>query len=103
MASNKKLKKLYNMAWAIIVILCLIGTAIVVAPQLSRQGRLHEQKHAREQESRQLDEDIADLRTRQSRFHSDRDFVERTAREMGMVRPDEVVLKPPASNRPAAP
>ncbi|MDA0321520.1 MAG: septum formation initiator family protein [Verrucomicrobia bacterium] len=103
MATNKKLKKLYNMAWAIIVILCLIGTALVVAPQLSRQGRLHEQKLDLEKESRDVDEKIADLRSNQSKFHSDRRFVERTAREMGMVRPDEVVLKPPVDESPATP
>lgn len=103
MATNKKLKKLYNMAWAIIVILCLIGTALVVAPQLSRQGRLHEEKLAHEKESLELDENIADLRSRQSKFHSDRSFVERTAREMGMVRPDEVVLKPPPDETTTTP
>ena len=36
---------------------------------------------------------ISDLKNRQERFKNDPEFVERTAREMGMLKPNEVVFK----------
>ena len=96
---SKNIKTLYRLAWAAVVALCVIGALVMFAPQLNRQGKLQKDKVARETEDRRLNEEISDLQGRQQAFQTDPRFVERTAREMGMVRPDEFILKPAHETR----
>ena len=94
MARNHKYARLYSLAWITIIILCLIAFTLISTAPWKRQNNLQDVKRAKEAESRELDHQVAGLRSQQERIHTDRRFVERIAREMGMVKPNEFVLKP---------
>jgi len=84
---------IYRFAWALLAALCLIGFTCIFVPKYRRARALHEQNLKVEEENRQIEGKIKDLRIRRERFASDPSFVERSAREMGMVKPDETIFK----------
>jgi cell division protein FtsB len=84
---------LYRFACALVVLLCAVGLACVFFPKLQALRELHHKKERTEAQNRRVEARIAELRRNQERFHSDPSFVERTARESGMVKPNETVFK----------
>ena len=54
---------------------------------------MQKDKNELQKENQRLETEIANLRTKQERFTSDPAFVERTAKEMGMIRTNEIVFK----------
>jgi cell division protein FtsB len=106
---------IYRLAWALLVIVIPIGIASIFAPRCNNLHTLQKQKELLAEGNRQIDERARELQTRQERFISDPLFVERVAREAGMVRSNEVVFRvspdnpavielapsvaPPATNR----
>ena len=82
---------IYRFAWSLLAVLVVIGLGLVFAPRLREISRLQAQKEAIEAENAQLKAALHDIREHQRRFTSEPSYVERTAREIGMVRPGETV------------
>lgn len=82
---------IYRFSWSLLAVLCIIGLIAVFTPRCRSLGRLRETKRTMEEENAKLVTDIKDLRIRQERFTTEPAYVERTAREIGMVKPGETV------------
>ena len=80
---------------ALLALGCLIIVTLICV-SVPKYAKLHEFERRRDhlrKESQELAEKTQDVRTKRESFVSDPSFVERTAREIGMVKPDEVVFK----------
>jgi cell division protein FtsB len=82
---------IYRICWSLLTVLVLIGMVCVFMPKCRSLANLRTTRAAIEQSNGKLVADIRDLRIRQERFTSEPAYVERTAREIGMVRPNETV------------
>jgi len=84
---------LYRFALGLLAILVVVVLVRVFLPKCGRLRELQREKVAVEEENRAMEERTRELRTKRERFNNDPKFVERTARETGMVKPDETVYK----------
>jgi cell division protein FtsB len=84
---------IYRFSWALLAVLVCIGLLCVFTPKCRTLSRLQKTRNDLEVDNSEKAEEITDLKIRQERFTSEPAFVERTAREAGMVTPDEVVYK----------
>ena len=84
---------LYRCAWGLLVILCAIVVACIFLPRCHRLRELQRTKIERQEENRRIEVQARELKSKQDRFHSNPAFVERTAREIGMVKPGETVFR----------
>jgi len=84
---------LYRIAWGLLVILLVIGVTCVFLPQCNRLRELQRQRVSLEEQNRHTEALTRDLREKQEKFDSDTAFVVRTARETGLVMPNETVYK----------
>ncbi len=75
------------------IILSVIGLIVVFTPKMHRYSKLQKTRSELEELSISKTEEIKDFKIKQDRFTTEPGFVERTAREAGMVTPDEVVYK----------
>ena len=91
---------IYRFAWVLLGILCAIGLLCVFIPKCRSLRSLHDQNLRVEEGNRRIEERIRTLQVKRQRFASDPSFVERTARETGMVKPDETIFRF-VSNAPA--
>ncbi len=92
---------LYRSAWVVLFILFTIGLVCIFLPRCHRLRQLQQRKAALLAENRETDAMTRALQAKQKRFSTDPDYVERVARETGMVKPDEVVFQyTNTSNRP---
>lgn len=73
----------------------MVTIALISAfvPKIRRYQESYVKREEFRDENRRLAEEVKKLRDKQERFTSDPLFVERTAREIGMVKPDEIVFK----------
>jgi hypothetical protein len=79
--------------WLLVAGLAIIGLACVFVPPTRHLRELQRKKAELQSESVHIQEMINDLRIKQKRFRSDAAFVERTARETGRVKTNEVIFK----------
>lgn len=86
-------KIIYKFMVVLLIVLLGIGTASIFSPPIKSIRKYHQRRLELQEENRQLEEQIRDLAEKQARFKSDPAFVERTARENGMVKSNEVVYK----------
>ena len=86
-------KVIYRFSWFLMIILSLIGLIVVFTPKLHRYSKLQNTRSKLEEQSIAKTEEIKNFKVKQDRFTSEPSFVERTAREAGMVTADEVVYK----------
>lgn len=80
-------------ALAILIVAAVAGLLLLFFPKYRSLEYLHKQRGARATEIRELETEIAELETNQRQFRSNPDFVERVARESGMVKTNEFVYK----------
>ena len=74
--------------------LLLVGVVICVfTPKAESLQAMQRKRAALEAENREQESGIRRLQEKQARFLGEEAFVERTAHEAGLVRPDEVVFK----------
>ena len=77
----------------LIIMLASLGFAVMFIPQY-RQHAAHEQRLEDLRRDRTREEArLQDLRVRQQRFQTDRDYVRRVAHESGLVEPHEVIFR----------
>jgi cell division protein FtsB len=76
--------------------IALIGVVAVISwgmPKCQEYQRLQNSRMALDEENNHLESNIRQLETKHKRFAYDKDFVERTARELGMAKPGETIYK----------
>lgn len=86
-------KTIYRISWIVLTALILAGIFCIFGPKFNSLRKMQQDKNELKQENQLLESKIATLRTKQERFSSDPKFVERTAKEMGMIRTNEIVFK----------
>jgi len=84
---------IYKFAWILLIVIVPVGIGCMFAPRCSNLRFLHQKRAAIAEENRRTEETTRELRARQERFLSDPLFVERVAREAGMVKSNEVVFR----------
>jgi cell division protein FtsB len=84
---------LYRLALGMLAVALAAVLVFMFLPKYGRLRELQREKDGLEDGNRALEEQIRDLQDKRERFTSDPAFVERTAREAGMVKPDETVYK----------
>ncbi len=84
-------KLIYRFSWTLLAVLVVIGLTLVFAPKLRSIAQLREKKNMLTAENEALEAQIRATREKQRRFTTEPSYVERTAREIGMVRPGETV------------
>ena len=97
----------YRVAWGAAILLLIIVAMTFFIPKNKALQDYQKRRGLLQQENRQTEAVVNDLKERQDRFNTDPAFVERTAREAGMVKKDEIVFKftnaAPRSKPPAMP
>jgi len=86
-------KAIYRISWIVLAVLIVAGIACIFGPKFNHLRKMQKDKNELKKENQRLENEIAELRTKQERFTSDPAFVERTAKEMGMIRTNEIVFK----------
>jgi len=86
-------KLIYRFSWFLLIALAFIGLIFIFTPKLNRYSRLQNTRCSLEDKNTEKTADIKDFKIKQERFTSEPEFVERTAREAGMVTTDEIVYK----------
>jgi cell division protein FtsB len=81
---------IYRFALGLLIVLALLGIVFVFVPPAKTIRSYQARRIELEAENRQLEEQIRDLIEKQARFRTDPAFVERTAREVGMIKSNEV-------------
>jgi cell division protein FtsB len=84
---------IYRFSWGLLAVLIVIGLLCVFTPKCRTLSRLQTTRTDLEQKNTDTTAEIKDLKIKQERFTSEPAFVERTARESGMVAPGEVIYK----------
>lgn len=84
---------IYQFAITVLIGLLAIGAYLALSSPSQTLRENHRRRIQLMEESAQLTEQIQDLAEKQVRFRSDPVFVERTAREAGMVKTNEVIFK----------
>jgi cell division protein FtsB len=77
----------------LMIVLGILGLTFIFLPRCRQYQRLQRAKAAVEEENTRLESNIRELETKRKRFTYDKDFVERTARELGMAKPGETIFK----------
>ncbi len=83
----------YKVAFGLIVALLLVAVVCLFLPKCRLLSELQKKKLAYQQQNRQIETSTEELRLKEERFNSDPEFVERTARGIGMVKTNEIMLK----------
>jgi cell division protein FtsB len=83
----------YRFGWILLVLLAIVGLLFIFLPKYNAFCEMRKQQMEKKDENRRIEARISDLRTNQERFLADPAFVERTARETGMVKPHETIYK----------
>lgn len=86
-------KAIYRVSWVVLAGLILAGIFCIFGPKFNHLRKMQKDKNELQKENQRLESEITQLRTKQERFTSDPRFVERTAKEMGMIRTNEIVFK----------
>ena len=83
----------YRFAWVLILALFVIGVTCLFLPKCRGLKTLQQRKLQLSQENRELEEQTRELQGFQEKFRADPAFVERVARESGMVKAHETVFR----------
>jgi cell division protein FtsB len=84
---------IYRCAWVLLIIVVPIGIGCMFVPRCSSLRHLHQKRAELAEENSRIEDATRELRARQERFLSDPLFVERVAREAGMVKSNEIVFR----------
>ncbi len=89
-----------KLVWIPIALLGLVAVIAWVLPKCQEYQRLQNSRMALDEENNRLEANIRQLETKRKRFGYDKEFVERTARELGMAKPGETIYKFNAPEEP---
>jgi cell division protein FtsB len=83
----------YRVSWVVLAVLAVLVAITLFSPRFRRLRELHKEKLRQEEQIRNMEARLEELKASRERFAGDRDFVERMAREAGMVKRDETLVK----------
>ena len=86
-------KLIYRFSWLLLAVLVVIGLICLFTPKFREYTSLRNTRDQKRLENSEKIAQIKDFKIKQERFTSEPAFVERTAREAGMVTTDEIVYK----------
>ena len=86
-------KLIYRFALLLLAVLIVIGLVVLFIPKFQKYSRMQETRDKMVADNSDKSEEIKKFKIKQERFTSEPAFVERTAREAGMVSSDEIVYK----------
>lgn len=84
---------IYRFAWGVLGVLVTIGLVCIFVPRCNKLRAMQRKRIELQTENRTLEAMTQELRIKQERFSTEPPFVERTAREIGMVKTNETVYK----------
>ena len=84
---------IYRCAWVMLIILCVIGLTCIFLPKCRQYQDWQQKKEQLQAGTSQIEAAIKKLQQQQEQLQTDPAFVERTARELGMAKPDETIFK----------
>jgi cell division protein FtsB len=84
---------IHRLAWGILVILMVIGVICLFLPRYNKLRVMQQRRDGEKEENRRLEARTKEVRAFSKRFMIDPRYVERVARELGMVKPGEIVIK----------
>ncbi len=82
-----------RVVWLVVLGGIILAFTALFTPKYAQYKELNQRVRAMQQSNRELATAIRKLESNQRSFISDPAFVERTARELGMVKPEEIVFK----------
>ena len=85
------LQMIFRFLYTVLAIAVLTGLLMLLLPVIKNTSDLRGRKQTMENEIADKEARIQELKAKQDRFVNDPDFVEHTARALGMVAPDETV------------
>jgi cell division protein FtsB len=83
----------YKVAWVFAAILCAVWVVCMFIPKIKLIGDLQTKKADLQEQVGRMESNVKDLKDKQERFATDPAFVEKTARENGMVKTNELLFK----------
>lgn len=86
-------KKLTTSFAIFVGVLFVFGIMIFMGPEYRKHGAYERRLEDLRMERAREENRLQDLRVRQQRFQSDSDYVRKTAHELGMVEPHEVIFR----------
>ncbi|MCE9613052.1 MAG: septum formation initiator family protein [Lentisphaerae bacterium] len=84
---------IYRFAMVLLVVLMLVGLVFIFLPPSHAIREYHKRRVDLQAENERLEAQVRELAEKQARFRTDPAFVERTAREAGMLKTNEVIYK----------
>jgi cell division protein FtsB len=84
---------IYRFSWGLFVLLCAICVLCFFVPKLRQHDKLQRDKAAKVEEIHDTQAKIAELQRRQEQFSTDPRYVEHIARQRGMVKANELVVR----------
>jgi cell division protein FtsB len=94
---------LYRLAWGVLLALFLVVLTCIFLPKCREHRQLQKTKASLTESNQQKEADIRALVDKQQKFRTDPAFVERTAREAGLIKPNETVFRFSSSDTPSEP
>ncbi len=85
--------RIYRIGWIALIALSAIGAASLFLPRYNRLRKMQREKIELQQEIVRLEARIKELSENQRRFETDPAFLERMARERGLIKPHEKVFR----------
>lgn len=79
--------------WGLLVLLIAAGVVCIFLPKCNKVRELQRKRTALLAETKAVEAETAEFRVFQERFRTEPEFVEATARGLGMVKPHETVFK----------
>jgi|YNPMSStandDraft_1061717.scaffolds.fasta_scaffold86344_2 cell division protein FtsB len=84
---------IYRTCWVLLIVMILVGAAMVMIPRWQEMRAYQQRQIELQREIETEEEMIKLLRMKQERFQTDPEFVERLARDLGLVRSNEVLIR----------
>ena len=83
---------IYKASWVALAVLSVIAAVCMFVPKVHLYNNLQVKKAEMQEEVRNIEAQVKELKDNQERFTSDPEFVERTAREMGYMKTNEIKI-----------
>lgn len=83
----------YKFGWVVLVLLAIVGVLCLFLPKYSTFCKMRRQHAEDLAENRRMEARISELHKNQEQFLTEPAFVERTARDEGRVKENEIVFK----------
>jgi len=84
---------LYKCLWGISIALIIVVMISFIIPKYRKLTDYQQKRYALQQENREKETLIRELRHKQELILSDPEFIKKTARDIGMVEPDRIIFK----------